>query len=470
MSATSTTSRAGGVHRIRRGLDLPITGAPEPRIDAASMPTRVAVLGDDYHGLRARPHVEVGQEVRRGELLFEDRKNPGVRFTSPAAGRIEAIHRGARRMLQSVVVSLSSGERAGRPAEEELVSFESWRRGKDPRDLDAAEIRALLLESGLWTAFRTRPFSRVPAPDATPTTLFVNAMDTRPLAGSPELALEERPADFARGLRALARLGASATHVCVAGDSSVAGDLDAPVTVERFLGPHPAGLSGTHIHLVAPVGRNRTAWTIGYQDVLAIGRLFEDGVLPVERVVSLGGPGVLKPRIVRTRLGVSLAELTRNELAEGELRVVSGSVLDGKKAMGDVFGFLGRYDVQVSVLAEGRERPFLGWLAPGGNSFSTIPVFLSRLMGKKDFAMNTSTNGSPRAMVPIGMYERVMPLDILPTYLLRSLVVGDVEQAEKLGALELDEEDLALCTFVCPGKTEYGPILRQNLDRIETEG
>jgi Na+-transporting NADH:ubiquinone oxidoreductase subunit A len=463
--------RESGVHRIRKGLDVPITGAPEQRVDGAVGPARVAVLGDDYHGLRARVHVEEGQEVQRGQLLFEDRKNPGVRFVSPGAGRVAAVNRGAQRALLSIVVELSAGERSGRPEEaDELVRFGAWRSGTDPRELDPEDIRALLVESGLWTALRTRPFSKVPAPGATPDQIFVAAMDTRPLSGRPELVIEERRADFERGLRALARLGAGATYVCVAEDSALTGDLDAPVEIERFAGPHPAGLSGTHIHLLSPVGRNRTVWTVGYQDVLAVGRLFAEGVLPVERVVALGGPGAKAPRLLRTRLGVSLADLTRDELTDGELRVVSGSVLDGKKAMGEVFGFLGRYDDQISVIAEERVRPFLGWLAPGGGVFSTIPVFLSRLTGRKRFAMTTSTHGSPRAMVPIGMYERVMPLDVVPTYLLRSLVVGDVEQAEKLGALELDEEDLALCTFVCPGKTEYGPILRQNLERLEAEG
>ncbi len=460
-----------GVHRSRKGLDVPITGEPEQLVDGAGVPARVAVLGDDYHGLRARVHVEPGQEIRRGELLFEDRKNPGVRFTSPGAGRVAAVHRGERRALQSVVVELSEGERNGRPAEGELARFDAWRERTDPRDLDADAVRALLVESGLWTALRTRPFSKVPAPDGdAPHALFVSAMDTRPLAADPAVVVDERRAAFETGLRALARLTEGPTYLCVAPDAAFAQGLDAPVRVERFEGPHPAGLSGHHIHRLAPVGRARRVWTIGYQDVLAVGDLFATGVLPVERVVALGGPAVTRPRLLRTRLGASLEDLTRDELADGEVRVISGSVLDGKKAMGEVFGFLGRYDLQVSALAEDRDRPFLGWLTPGADQFSLIPVFLSRLLGKKRFAMTTSTNGSPRAMVPIGMFERVMPMDILPTYLLRSLVVGDVEQAEKLGALELDEEDLALCTFVCPGKTEYGPILRQNLERIEKEG
>lgn len=468
--ATSQTRSSKSVNRVRKGLNVPIAGVPEQRIDSAPAPSRVAVLGDDVHGLRARLHVEPGQQVLRGQLLYEDRKNPGVRWVSPAAGIVEAVHRGARRVLESVVIELSEGERSGRPDESELVRFESWRAGVDPRDLAPQDIRALLLESGLWTALRTRPFSKVPAPDTTPDALFVTALDTRPLAAQPDVVIAERAADFACGLRALTQLTVGPTHLCVSADSSLAQDLDAPVQVERFAGPHPAGLSGLHIHRLAPVGRTRTVWTLGYQDVLAIGRLFAEGVLPVERVVALAGPVVQRPRLLRTRLGVSLADLTRGELAEGELRVISGSVLDGKKAMGEVFGYLGRYDNQVSVIAEDRGRPFLGWMAPGADQYSVLPVFLSRLLGRKRFDMTTSTHGSPRAMVPIGMFEGVMPMDIIPTYLLRALIVGDVETAEQLGALELDEEDLALCTFVCPGKTEYGPILRQNLNLLEAEG
>lgn len=458
------------VHRVRKGLDIPIGGLPDQHVDGAPAPSRVALLGDDVHGLRARLHVEPGQTVLRGQLLFEDRKNPGVRWVAPAAGRVDAVHRGARRVLESVVIELSAGERSGRPERSELVRFESWQADVDPRDLAPDDIRTLLLESGLWTALRTRPFSKVPAVDGTPDALFVTAMDTRPLAARPDVVLAENDLDFGRGLRALAQLTAGATYLCVAADSAAAHDFDAPVQVERFAGPHPAGLSGVHIHRLAPVGRTRTVWTIGYQDVLAIGRLFAQGVLPVERVVALAGPVVKRPRLLRTRLGASLADLTQGELAEGEQRIISGSVLDGKKAMGEVFGYLGRYDHQISVISEDRARPFFGWMAPGADQFSALPVFLSRLLGRKSFAMTTSTHGAPRAMVPIGLFEGVMPMDIIPTYLLRALIVGDVETAELLGALELDEEDLALCTFVCPGKAEYGPILRQNLERLEAEG
>jgi Na+-transporting NADH:ubiquinone oxidoreductase subunit A len=287
--------------------------------------------------------------------------------------------------------------------------------------------------------------------------------------------------EFELGLELVSRLTDGKTYLCVREGSKIQPGK-AKVAREEFAGPHPSGTVGVHIHLLHPVSRARIVWHIGYQDVVAIARLAKTGKLDVTRVVAVAGPPVKKPRLVRARVGADVddvleGEFRRSQSLEGDApsdkdgtRVVSGSVLSGKRAMGDAFGFLGRYHNQVSVLKEGREREFLGWLGPGSNVFSTLPLFLSKLIPGKKFDFTTTTNGSARAMVPLGIYERVMPLDILPTFLLRSLVVGDVERAEQLGALELDEEDLALCTFVCPGKTNYGVILRNNLQTIQEEG
>jgi Na+-transporting NADH:ubiquinone oxidoreductase subunit A len=458
------------VHRIRRGLDLPISGEPEQKIDAAPSITQVALLGDDHHGLRARLAVQEGERIARGQLLFEDRTRPGVRFTAPGAGEVIAIHRGARRVLQSVTIRLSDSERSGEPRGSECADFESFRGGGDPRSLSGEAVRSLLVESGLWTALRERPFGKVPLPESRPHALFVNAMESQPLAPDPAVVIAERRADFELGLHLAAKLCEGTTFLCVAAGSDIAKSVDAPVAVEEFAGPHPAGTSGLHIHLLAPVGRTRTAWTLGYQDVIAFGALFRSGRLPVERVISLAGPAALRPRLVRSRLGASVGEHTAGEVAPGEVRAISGSVIAGKKAMGPVYGFLSRHHQQISLIAEGREREFFGWARPGPNRYSVLPIFTSRLRRGKRFDFTTATHGSRRAIVPIGLYERVMPMDILATYLLRALSVGDIEQAEKLGCLELEEEDLALCTFVCPCKVEYGPLLRATLDRIEKEG
>ena len=326
------------------------------------------------------------------------------------------------------------------------------------------------MESGLWTAFRTRPFSKVPALDAVPSSIFVNAMDTNPLAADPEVVLKEHKQDFVDGLTVLSRLfnGEKTIHLCRAPDSTTP-NADVPnVKVTAFAGPHPAGLSGTHIHFIDPVSLNKQVWYLNYQDVIAIGKLFTTGELYTDRVVALAGPQVERPRLVRTRLGAKLSELTVNELKSGENRVISGSMLSGAKAVG-VHDYLGRYALQVSVIEEGREKEFFGWIAPGSNKFSITRTVLGHF-GKKLFNLTSAVNGGHRAMVPIGSYERVVPLDIIPTLLLRDLCSGDTDSAQALGCLELDEEDLALCTFVCPGKNEYGPLLRQALDKIEKEG
>ena len=457
------------LHRIEKGLDLPIEGAPLQVVRGERLPLRVAVMADDFPGLKPGMAVAEGDRVRRGQLLFEDRKQPGVRHTAPGAGQVVGVNRGAKRALQSVVIHLNESERAGAPTDADFEPFQSYT-GADVGSLSADQVRALLVESGQWTALRTRPFSKTPAVDESAHAIFVTAIDTNPLAPLPDVVVERRREEFDRGLAAIAKLTSGATHLCVHVDSEIPAHTTAPVQVQRFEGPHPAGNAGLHIHLIDPVGREKTVWTIGYQDVIAIGSLVATGRLDVERVVSVAGPPVEEPQLVTSRLGASVSDIAGPLPADDELRLIAGSVLSGKAAAGEVFGFLGRFHHQVSVLREGREREFLGWLTPGLDAFSSAPIYLSRLLPKKLFGFSTTTNGSPRAMVPIGMYENVSPMDILPTFLLRSLIVGDVEQAEKLGILELDEEDVALFSFVCPGKTDYGPLLRTNLETIEKEG
>lgn len=453
------------VHRISKGLDLPIAGDPQQVISAAAKVRHVALLGADYLGMKPKMEAKVGDRVKRGQLLFEDRKTPGVRFTAPAAGTVLDIKRGEKRAFQALIIAVEETD-----TDDDQIQFQAFS-GADVAGLGAEQVKSLLIESGLWTALRTRPYSRVPAPESTPHSIFVTATDTNPHAPDVAVVLKGREADFKRGLVALGKL-APKLFVC----KSTKLQLDTAgvpnVQIEDFEGVHPAGNVGTHIHMLAPVGPARTVWHLGYQDVVAIGVLFATGKLDTRRVVALAGPQVKRPRLLETRVGASTDELTVDELNAGENRVVSGSVLSGRKASGDIDGFLGRYHLQVSALLEGRHRELLGWLAPGAGKFTIIPVyfgFLGRLFGKK-FNMTTTTNGSPRAMVPIGMYERVMPLDIHPTFLLRSLLVGDTDRAVQLGALELDEEDLALCTFVDPGKADFGVVLRKNLSEIEKEG
>ena len=448
---------------ITKGLDLPIAGRPEQAIDAGQPVTRVAVVGPDYHGMKPTMHVNEGDSVETGQLLFEDKKTEGVRFTSPGRGKVVAVNRGAKRAFQSVVVELDEAEGEG-------VDFGAM---TDLGSTTNEAVREKMQAAGLWAALRTRPFSKTPAVDGACRSIFVQAVDTNPLAADPNVVIAERQAEFAAGLNALTKLTEGPVWLCKAGHAdgrteTLPGEDIPGVKTEAFAGPHPAGLPGTHIHKLDPVGPGRTVWTIGYQDVIAVGHLFLTGKLFTERVVALAGPQVKNPRLVRTRFGASLEELCDGELEEGENRIVSGSVLCGRTAGGPL-GFLGRFHNQISVLEEGTKREFLGWQKPGGDKFSVKNLFVGSF-AKRRFDFTTDRNGSTRAMVPIGAYEQVLPLDMEPTFLLRSLITRDTDSAQALGCLELDEEDVGLLTYVCPGKYEYGGILRDNLETIEREG
>jgi Na+-transporting NADH:ubiquinone oxidoreductase subunit A len=443
---------------IKKGLDIPLKGRPLQQIDDANDVATVALLGPDVIGLKPRMDVQEGQRVRLGQALFTDKQNPQVRFTAPGAGEVIAINRGVHRVLQSIVIRLDGDD------EETLASFAP---GELP-NLRVETVRDNLLASGLWTAFRTRPFSRIPSPETRPGAIFVTAIDTNPLAPDPSVIVADAADAFACGLQLVARLTDGHLYICTTPDSGISCPTDEQMRHAEFAGPHPAGLPGTHIHFLDPVDDKHVAWHIGYQDVIAIGRLFTSGRLPVERVISLAGPFVNKPRLLRTRIGASVTNLVAGEVRPGKVRVIAGSVLSGRRATGPL-AWLGRYHKQVTVLQEGSEREFLAFLRPGKNKFSTLRAYTSHLLHRGDFELTTSQNGSPRAMVPIGTFERIMPLDILPTPLLKALLVQDVDRARDLGCLELDEEDLALCSFVCNGKYEYGPYLRTALEDLERD-
>jgi Na+-transporting NADH:ubiquinone oxidoreductase subunit A len=456
-------------YTIKKGLDIPIAGEPGSEISDKKV-RHVAIVAPDYVGMKPRMMVQAGNAVKRGSALFEDKKAPGALFTAPGAGTVLAVNRGDRRALQTVVVELNENELSGTPTDDDFLSFSAYT-GKAANEYTHEEAVALLVESGSWPAFRTRPYSKTPPVDSVPHSIFITASDTNPLAPSMDVIVGGRQDVLDAGVQLVSKLTEGKVFFCrKSGDKLAPASTPKNVSVESFAGPHPSGTVGLHIGLLDPVSSKKTVWHVGLQDLLSIGALVLTGKLDVTRLVSLAGPGVKKPRLVRTRLGASVDELVEGELDDGENRVISGSILNGRTAAGNTLGYLGRFHNQISVLVEGREREFMGWLAPGTNKFSLSRLFLSVLSPGKKFKFTTTTNGSPRAIVPIGLYEQVMPLDILPTFLLRSLACNDMEQAEKLGCLELDEEDLALCSFVDPGKTDFGPLLRRNLELIEREG
>lgn len=417
--------------RIRRGLDIALSDAPRQALHEYGKVRSVAISGHDFPDIRPEFRVEPGDRVKEGQVIFVDRKRPQIAFTSPAAGIVAAINRGRRRSLDSVVIQIDGNEA-------ETFSMPSASPSPD-------DIRELLLRSGLWPSFLTRPFGRIPAPNAVADAIFVTAIDTNPLAPDPRFAISLHAEDFRRGLGALLTLTQGLLFICQAPGPPLCENTSErlrPVTVS---GPHPAGLPGTHIHHLAPVGDGRhSVWQIGYQDVIAVGRLISTGRLWTDRIVAVAGSGVRDPSLARLKLGASLDEALENELRDGPARVISGPVLSGRES-----GYLGRYHNQITVIARGDEHP-----AP-----SLTSRFRRLLEGTPDMAI-----------VPREAFERVMPLDILPVPLLRALSVGDVETAKDLGCLELVEEDLALISHVCTTGTDYGALLRDVLDQLAGDG
>ncbi|RLC98982.1 MAG: NADH:ubiquinone reductase (Na(+)-transporting) subunit A [Chloroflexi bacterium] len=444
---------------IKKGLDIPISGLPEQQISNANTINSVALLGNDYQGMKPTMLVEEGDRVKLGQALFNDKKNPEVQFISPGAGFVKKINRGARRVLQSVIIELEGDEE---------ITFDQYE-SSQLENISTENIKKNLLNSGLWTALRIRPYSQIPSADSVPHSIFVTAIDSNPLAADPNVIINEYTEDYANGLKVLSQLTDGKVFICQSTETAILKSVPENIETHTFSGPHPSGLVGTHIHFLDPVNDKKSVWHINYQDVIAIGKLFITGRLWVERIISLAGPLVSKPRLIRTRQGANTEDLVHDEVEHVQSRVISGSILSGHTAT-NWAAFLGHYHNQISVIAEGYEREFFGWIKPGSKKFSALNVFISKLIGTKRFNLTTSQNGSPRAMVPVGTFELMMPLDILPTQLLRALLVKDTDAAQALGCLELDEEDLALCSFVCSGKYDYGPVLRANLTQIEKEG
>ncbi len=413
--------------RLRHGLDIRLKGAAQPVIRERAAVRSVGLSGHDCPGIRPEFKVSPGQSVLAGQTLFVDRKRPDIAFTAPAGGTVRSIDLGRRRALDLLVIDINDSE---------AVIFER------PEAHDADAVRALILRSGLWPSILARPFGRIADPASSPDAIFVTATDTNPLAADPRIAIDLDRDSFRSGVGVLPLLTRGPVFVCTSPGSPVASDLGDRVVEVAFAGPHPSGLPGTHIDRLAPVGAGRAVWTIGFQDVIALGHLLRTGQVPADRVVALTGPMVSRPALVRAAPGASLDELLAGELVDGPARAISGSILSGREA-----SYLGRYHSQVTVIArdEDRERA-----APIG--------LLHRIF-----------SGMPdAAIIPRESFERAFPFDIPPVPLLRALSIGDVETARALGCLDLVEDDLALLSHLCTTGTDYGALLRRVLDEIET--
>ena len=445
------------IFNLKKGLNIPVLGIPEQIIQGEKKPKSVAVLGPDYIGLKPKMLVSVGDKVKRGSPLFCHKDYPEILYVSPCKGKVKVINRGDKRVLLSVVIDVESLSDKG-------INITKTHSNEKSQE---QFVKKCLFDSGLWTSFLTRPYSKVPSSDSLPSSIFITAMDTEPLCPDAELIINHDLKAFNEGVKKISLLTKGKVFICTKNNSQLKfNDFD----TYEFAGPHPAGLAGTHMHFLDAPSATKTVWSIGYQDVIAIGKLFLTGFIDVSRIVSIAGPHALKPRLVKTVLGASLDDILEGEYNKAEgCRVISGSILSGFHATNEL-AYLGKYSRQITIIKEDLEKHFFGWIKPQPNKFSVMPVLLSAFGFFKLFNLTSNLNGGRRAMVPTGVFETLMPQDFLPTQMLRALLVMDTDVAQSLGALELDEEDLALCTFACPAKYEYGSALRDSLQKIEKEG
>jgi len=442
---------------LRKGLNVPIAGAPRSEVSEGAPLQTVGLLGDDYIGLKPRIAVAEGDVVGPGTAIFYDKDMEAAKVVSPVAGVVKAINRGARRKLVSVEITVQPD--AAPPVDFSTIGDGETRAGLTER----------LCAAGLWTSFRTRPYSKIAEPGSVPAAIYVTALDTEPLSGDPALAITEEPEAFVDGMTAVAQLTDGPTYLCQAPGTALPGADVAGVEAVGFEGPHPAGLAGTHLHFLTPPTAETPVWTVSAQDVLMMGRLLTTGHYDGSVIVALGGPECADPRLVRTTQGASMTDLTAQDLAaDVPVRMISGSVLSGRAGEGPS-AYLGRYARQITLIEEDHKQIPMGWIRPMVEKYAVQPV-LGSAFAKREYPLTSNLNGGRRAMVPLGTFEELMPQDFLPTQLLRALLVMDTDQAQALGALELDEEDLGLVGFACPAKYEYGLALRDSLTKIEKEG
>ncbi|MBC8213404.1 MAG: Na(+)-translocating NADH-quinone reductase subunit A [Candidatus Marinimicrobia bacterium] len=446
--------------KIKKGHNIRIAGHPEQVVHNTIQLTRLTIIPLDYKGIKPKLLVKVGDEVKIGTPLFFDKLQPSVKFTSPGGGTVSDIKFGERRRIEEIVINLNKKESAEsfKKYDESLIT-----------GLNSTEIKEQLLSSGLWTVIRQRPFSKIANPELTPKSIFVSTYATAPLAPNQEFLLSENSEGFQSGLNILSKLTSSVVNLV--NDKKSDFDLFTKaknVELHTITGPHPAGNVGIQIHHIDPIKQGDVVWTISPQDVKAIGELFLTGKYPTTKLVAIAGDGVEKQHYLKTRRGAVISDLLKDNPLNEDVRIITGDVLTGRKTTID--SAVGFYDNLVTIIPEGRKRLFMGWALPGLNRYSLSNSFLSKLLGKKEFSLDTNQNGGERAIVPFGSWESVLPMDILPTFLVKSILAQDIDEMEKLGIYECDEEDFALCAFSCPSKLEITEIIQQGLELVEKEG
>ncbi len=440
---------------IRKGLDIRLLGEAEKTIK--EIPTKVcAIKPPDFHGVFPKLLVKEGDDVKVGTPLFYNKYKENILFTSPVSGKVREIRRGAKRVLLEVSVDAAP--------DQEFVDFGA----ADPNSLDKAAIIEKMLKSGVWPFIRQRPYSIIANPDDDPKAIMIPAFDSAPLAPDFDLIVEGQEADFQAGVDALKKLTGGKVYLNISDkQSSQVFNNAKGVEINTFSGPHPAGNVSTQISRVSPLNRGEVVWYLRPQEVLSIGRLFTQGKLDPSRIIALTGSEIEKPVYYKTILGAPISGMTDGNVREGKLRYISGNALTGTKI--EKTGFVGFYDSQITVIPEGDHSEFLGWAMPRINKFSFYYTFLSWMMPRKKYRLDTNYNGGERAFILTGKFEQVFPLDIYPMQLVKSIMIEDIDQMENLGIYEVDEEDFALCEFISTSKINLQKTVREGINLMIRE-
>lgn len=443
--------------KLRRGLNIKLLGDAEKVIETPETPETFAVKPTDFNGLTPKLLAREGDEVKAGSPLFYSKDDNRVVITSPVSGEVVEVVRGEKRKIMAIKV-LADKER----------TYLEFPKG-DPSGMDRSQVKDQLLKSGVWSYIRQRPYNVIANPDDTPKAIFISAFDTAPLAPDYDFVVHGQEGNFQAGLNALAKLTDGKVHLNVSGEAQPADAFGGAkgVQVNKVSGPHPAGNVGIQIHHIDPIAKGEKVWVVNPQDVIIIGRLFREGKYDATKVIALCGSQVSHPKYYRVVTGFALSKLLAGKLNEGKSRIISGNPLTGEKVSED--SYLGFYHSQITVIPEGDEPEFMGWLTPGLNKFSASRTFLSWLTPNKKYDLDTAMHGEERAFVMSGEYEKVLPMDIYPVHLLKASLANDIELMEGLGIYEVDEEDFALCEYVCTSKIEVQSILREGLDLVRKE-
>lgn len=438
-------------------MDIPLQGEAEKVVRQAEPSRYYGVKPIDFHYMRTKLLAKEGDRVKAGSPLFFNKLQPDVKFPSPVSGKVTTVNRGERRKILEVVVEADS-----------KIEYEDFGRG-EPNDMSREEVTNKLLESGLWAFIRQRPYSISANPKDVPKAIFISGFDTAPLAPDNDVLVKGERENFQRGIDALSRLTDGTIHLNLNADYPPSDVFTGAKGVQHnyFKGPHPAGNVGVQINRIEPINQGDVVWYVYPQDVITIGRLFEKGMYDASKIIALTGSEVEKPLYYRLLRGASIDNLVQDNVKKGDLRYISGNVLTGKQISSE--GYVGFFDDQVTVIPEGRYHEFFGWAMPGFNKYSTSRSFFAWLQPNRKFRIDTNLKGGERAFVISGEYEEVCPLDIFPEQLVKAIMIGDIELMEKLGIYEVDEEDFALCEFVCTSKTPVQSIVRKGINMMIEE-